>query len=74
MNTPSKYIVLTAEQIAIAIGPSREVLFDLRIDRSETGLLPGVGLMIQLSSAEARQFARAIIRKADEAESGLPQA
>lgn len=74
MAAPDKYLVLTAEQIAIAVGPNREVLLELRIDRSETGLMPNVGLMLQLSAGEARQFASAIARKADEAEAGLPRA
>lgn len=74
MTTPDKYIVVTPEELAVAIGPDRELLIELRIDRSESGLLPNVGLMIGMTPAEARIFAAAIVRKADEAEAGLPRA
>jgi hypothetical protein len=69
-----EFIVVTAEQLATATGPNREVLVHLQEFEKHIGLAPGVGVMIRLSPAEARRFAQSLIDMADKAEEGLPRA
>jgi hypothetical protein len=69
-----RYLVITRENIGVAvIDPERAVAIHLDLDRKETGLL-GIEVMIRMSATEARRIAQVLIRKADEAEAGLPRA
>jgi ethanolamine utilization microcompartment shell protein EutS len=69
-----RYLILTPPQIGYSIvNPDRDVLLHLDLDREETGLI-GVEVVIRMTPTEARQVARGLLRKADEAEAGLPRA
>lgn len=74
MSEPSRFYVLTADQLEFAIGPNREVIVRLRGLEKEAGLTPGLGVMLQLTAAEARRFATALNNTAASAEEGLPRA
>lgn len=69
-----RYLVITMKQLAVAIGPGREVLINLELPHEETGFDPKLELMAQMTPKEARQLADALVRKANEAEAGLPRA
>ena len=73
-ETPQRVLIFTPDQLAIAIGPNREVLVHLEGFERAAGLTPGLWVMIRMSAAEARQFAQSLFRMADEAEEGLPRA
>lgn len=65
-----RFLVIGLENIAVAILPERQqVLAELKLPDELIGLANGLGLMAAFSPAEAREFARALLRKADEAES-----
>jgi len=68
-----RFIVITPDNLELAIGPNREVIVRLRGLEKEAGLTPGIGVMIGLSSTEASQFAEALHRTANKAEEGLPR-
>jgi hypothetical protein len=65
-----RFLIIGLEKIAVAIEPERrQVLVELQLPEELIGLANNLGLMAAFSSAEAREFARALLRKADEAES-----
>ncbi len=71
-----RFLVIKPDGLAIAIvNPDRDVVIHLRGLEKAAGLTPGLQVMIEMTPTEARQFAQALIRKADEAEgrSSLPQ-
>ena len=71
---PERFLVITPENLELAVGPNREVIVRLRGLEKEAGLSPDLGVMLGLSTVEARQFAAAQNRTADNAEAGLPRA
>lgn len=65
-----RYIVISPRQIrgfGIAKG---QVLLELDVSDEQTGLAPGLGLMIEMAPSEARELAAILNRKAAEAEDG----
>jgi len=68
MSKIDKFIIITTENLGIGIDPNKNVIVDIRGIGNELGFAPGVALGVQFSPSEARQFAQALIRKADEAE------
>jgi len=74
MASGKRALVVTPQQIAVAIiNPDRDVAIHLDLDQEQTGLL-GIEVMVRMTPTEARQIAQALVRKADEAEAGLPRA
>lgn len=74
MNEPTRFLVIGADQLELAIGPHREVIVRLVGLEKEAGLAPGLGVMLGLTTVEARRFATALNNTADKAEAGLPRA
>ena len=68
-----KFIVVTADNLALAINPDRSVGIHVSGVEKHLGLSPGIALMLRLSPQEARAFAQALHRKAEEAEAKSPQ-
>lgn len=66
----SRYLVIGAEQLAVGYTTEQRkaVVIELTLPQELLGLAPDLGLMIDFSAAEARQFAAALVRKADELE------
>ena len=65
-----RFLVIGLDDIAVAILPERQqVLAELKLPQELIGLANNLGLMVAFAPAEAREFARALLRKADEAES-----
>lgn len=71
MAAPANYLIIPAEAIRLVVADGH-VLVELDMPTSVTGLLPGVGLAMQLTPTQAAEFARALGRKADEAQAGSP--
>ena len=70
MSNDKKFLVVTAENLAIAVDPKRKfVCVELQNLGSQIGLVENVAVMPSLTADEARQFGAALIRKADQAES-----
>lgn len=70
-----KWVIITPQQIeAAAISPTHSVLLKLDVSAADTGLAPGLVLALEFSPSQAREFGRMLLRKADEAEAGLPRA
>jgi hypothetical protein len=78
MKPEKQYIVITADRFwpMILNEPEgdRSVAIHLDIPNNPLGLAPGTGLALRFSPHEARLFAEALQRKADEAEAGLHRA
>jgi len=55
------------------IHPDRDVAVHLDLDQEQTGFL-SIEVMIRMTPTEARNIAQALVRKADEAEAGVPRA
>ena len=72
--TPGRVLLIGADMLDLAIGPHREVVVRLRGLEKDAGLVPGLGVALNLSPAEARRLAAALSRTADKAEEGLPRA
>lgn len=64
-----KWLIINPERLLLAIGPERQVFVQLQYPHDQTGLAPGVELAIQMTPAQAREIAKKLLRKADEAES-----
>ena len=62
-----RYIVITPDQVTIGPGPDGDVMAEILAPEQDTGLL-GVGLILRMTPNEARNIARLLDRKADEAE------
>ena len=70
-----RWLMITPKQIGIQANQShRAVMLGLDVSDPNLGLAPGLSIGCQLSPSEARQMAEALVRKADEAEAGLPRA
>jgi hypothetical protein len=63
-----KWLVLNPERLLLAVGPGGDVFVQLQYPHGETGLAPGIELAIQMTPAQAREIAKKLSRKADEAE------
>lgn len=68
MDGASQFIIVTADDLRLAVGPDRSVLVIPRGIEAKLGLAPGIALALRLSPSEARAFAQALARKADAAE------
>lgn len=67
MPDPKK-LVITPEMLAFSIvGPQRDVMIDLMLPPFEAKLV-GIDLAIRMNATAARQFAAALVQKADLAE------
>jgi hypothetical protein len=65
--------VITPKNLAFSIvNPDRDVIVALDLDPKQSGLL--IDVAIRMSPNEARLVGATLIRKADEAEAGLPRA
>ncbi|WP_157378913.1 hypothetical protein [Burkholderia ubonensis] len=73
-DAPKRLICFTPENLELAIADDCNNVVRLSGMEKEAGLTPGVGMMMVLTPTEARGFAEALLRNADQAESGLPRA
>ena len=73
MTAPSRYLVIGADGLAVALGPNGEVCVELQGFEKEAGLTPGLGVMLALSPVEARAFVIALNNKIAEAEAKSPR-
>lgn len=71
MQEPKRYLVITPDRLAVGSGPNGDVVINLLDPEQDTGLL-GVGLIVRMTPTEAHEFARLIVRKADDAEASSP--
>ena len=71
-----KYLVISAQNIGgVAIQKEpRAVLVEIELAQSSAHVVYSPGFLLQLSPTEARHIAQMLVRKADEAEEGLPRA
>ena len=67
MKEPSKYLILTSDQVQVAPGPGGDVLANILAPEQDTGLL-GVGLILRMTANEARALAALLNKKAEESE------
>lgn len=74
--TDERWVFFTPQQMRVAHGdaPDPSVILMLDVSSDETGLAPGVRLGMRMSPTEARALAQSLVRKADDAEAGLPRA
>ena len=73
MSEGKRYLVITPNELSFSVlNPNRDVCVHLDLDPARTGLLIDVG--VRMTPAEARKLAQTLLRKADEAEAGLPRA
>ena len=63
-----KYIVITPTDFMGLAHADGQVVVELDVSDKNLGLAPGLGLMISMSIADTRKFARMLNSKADEAE------
>jgi hypothetical protein len=70
------WIMVSASSFFVAIDRfrDRDVAIHLDIPDGQIELPPDTGLALRLAPHEARQIAASLLRKADEAEAGLPRA
>lgn len=64
-------LILTPDNLSLAIHKSDVVV---GLDFSSAGVFPELEVAIRMTPSEARLIAAALIRKAGEAEAGLPRA
>jgi hypothetical protein len=70
-----KWLTITPQDIAVGVlKPGRSVAIQLRIHPDHLHLAPAVGVALRMTPTQARQIAKKLARKADEAEAGLPRA
>jgi hypothetical protein len=69
-----RYLYLSPEKLAFIVTPHRTIGMRLDYPPGELGLAPGIRLAMEMSPTEARNVAGVLLRKADEAEAGLPRA
>jgi len=70
----SKILFLTFSDIAMVVTPHHTIGLRFNAPSEETGIAPGLVPGIELTPTEARHLARTLLKKADEAEEGLPRA
>lgn len=64
-----RYLILTAKQFYLGVlEKTRDVMIQFDLSEADVGLFPEIQLALRLSPDEARQFASALVRKADEAQ------
>jgi hypothetical protein len=69
-----KWLTITPLNIAVGIIPDREVAIQFLIHPDHLHLAPAVGVAVRMTPTQAREIAKKLARKADEAEAGLPRA
>lgn len=69
-----KILFMSPQNLAFLITPHQTVGMRLDYPAGELGLAPGVILAMEMTPTEARNVAQMLLRKADEAEAGLPRA
>ena len=72
-----QWLFISASGVSVVTDPrsgDRDVSVHLDIPDNQLGMAPNTGLALRMSPTEARRFADALRRKADEAEAGLPRA
>lgn len=75
MSDIEKWITVTPIDIAVGVlTPDCSVAIQLRIHPDHLHLAPAVGVALRMTATEARRIGRLLLRKADEAEVGLPRA
>lgn len=62
-----RYLVITPDRLQVGPGPDGDVIVNLLNPGQDLGLV-GIGLLLRMTTNEAREFARLILRKADETE------
>jgi hypothetical protein len=73
MADEKRYLVITPNNLGFSVvTPDRDVCLHLDLDPAHTGLL--IDVVIRMTPTEARQTAQTLLRKAAEAEAGLPRA
>jgi hypothetical protein len=73
MSEGKRYLVITPNELSFSLlNPDRAVCVHLDLDPACTGLL--IDVIARMTPAEVRQVAQTLLRKADEAEAGLPRA
>jgi hypothetical protein len=63
-----RLLVIPAERLTFATCPGGKVLANIDYPSEKLGLPPDIHLALELTSAEARSVAKALLRKADEVE------
>ena len=63
-----RLLVISAERLTFATYPDGKVLVNLDYPSEKLGLPPDIHLALEFTPAEARSVAKALLRKADEAE------
>lgn len=69
-----KCLIVTPQEAIVDLGDDHSVLLVLDVSHPELGLAPGLGLALRATPAEARRIAELLVKKANEAEAGLPRA
>ena len=70
-----RWLTFTPKEIrAVATTDTRSVLLMLDLSDPELGLAPGLKVAVELPPDRARDLARVLLSKADEAEAELPRA
>jgi hypothetical protein len=70
-----RWLMITPKQLGVDCDQtSRMVRMGLDLSDAKIGLAPGLHVAAVFSPTEARALAQALVRKADEAEEGLPRA
>lgn len=68
MKSPKRIFYIGPENIKCGVSPNQKVALALDYDRTILGLAPDLALGIELSLADARHLAQALLRMADEIE------
>lgn len=70
-----RWLFITPTQMGVhAEKGSSSVVLGLDVSDPNLGLAPGLNIGMRMSPSEARSLAQVLVRKADEAEDGLPRA
>lgn len=68
------YIVISSRQLRGFATHERDVLMEVELAQASAEVVGSAGFLLRMSASEAREVARMLVRKADEAEAGLPRA
>ena len=71
---PARFLVIKPDNLELAWTKDRLVVVRLKGLEADAGLAPGLGVMLELTPAEARRFASGLNNTANAAEDGLPRA
>jgi hypothetical protein len=69
MPDPKRLTIAPDKLVLTIVDPARDIVIDLMLTPYEASLV-GIPLAVRMSPASARQFAKALVAKADEAEAG----